>query len=352
MIALARPRAAGSIAEFGQRTTDLVVTATTAAAADVVVAIPVATFDGIVPMEIQFQAPSVSIEDGTGAILLRRDDTQAILSTIARIDGFTQPVGFPIRATTVITLPAGTYSVVVAAWMTAGTFTIYAGDGVGGNLSPAAAILRAMPEPSSGTTLSPYALIDLDTLKQALAIDPTNPSEDELLTYLINVATIQLEQDTFRLLHWRETTWVANGHGLPNLYVPAYPITRIDSLQLNGAEMVPWLVESTPTAPDGWSVLVYESTGNLRLPTGWPMGSANVRVGYAGGYGTYPAQPPIPFDLQEACVLLAADGYQTRKIGTWNAMNLSVAGQTVNLSPDLLWRRYRTLMQPYRNYAG
>src|SRR4030095_9176578 len=95
MIALVRPRATGSIAEFGPRTTDLLITATTAAAADEIVAIPVATFDGIVPMEIQFQAPSVSIEDGTGAIVLRRTDTQAILSTIARIDGFTQPVGFP-----------------------------------------------------------------------------------------------------------------------------------------------------------------------------------------------------------------------------------------------------------------
>jgi hypothetical protein len=348
---LVAPRVATSITEFATRTTPVVVTATTAAMADVVLTIPALPFDGVVPYELHFQVPSMSIEDGTGSVLIRRGDTQAILSTIAQVDGFTQPVGFPVRAMTVLTLPAGTYSVVVAAWKTAGTFTLVGGDGVGTNLAPMAGLLRSIPEPTAATALSPYALIELDTLKQALGIDPANTSEDPLLTYLINVATVQLEQDTMRLLHWRQTTWVGDGHGLANLYVPAYPITAVDSLQLDGVEQTVWLVEAQATAPAGWSVLVYQDRGQLRRPAGWPMGSANVRVQYAGGYGPYAGQPAIPADLQEGSVLLAADGYQTRKTGTWNAMNLSVAGQTVTLSPDLLWKRYRTLMQPYRNYA-
>jgi hypothetical protein len=122
------------------RMTDLIVTATTAATANAVLTLPSATFDGLTPIEVQFQAPAVSIAGGTVALILRRSDTQA---TFPMIEGFTQPVGFPLRATTLLILPAGTYSVVVGAWKTGGTVTLHGGDGLAGHLAPMVALMGA-----------------------------------------------------------------------------------------------------------------------------------------------------------------------------------------------------------------
>lgn len=195
--------------------------------------------------------------------------------------------------------------------------------------------------------LSAYALVDLATVKTALGIEPATTSEDELLTYLINVATDRLEQDTGRPLHWRTHAYVGDGTGWRDLQVVGYPITAVTLVRVNDSDVVHWLVTEDP-APVSWTVLIYPEIGRCRMPAGWPAGHANIRIEYDGGYGPT-GERPIPSDLQEAAVLLTADAYQTRKQGTWNQANVAIAGQSWTLSPDALWRRYRSCMNPYRN---
>jgi hypothetical protein len=209
--------------------------------------------------------------------------------------------------------------------------------------------------------LSPYALIGIETLKLALAIDVANTTEDDTLTYLVNMATMRVEQDAHRPLRWRDQ-YVEHfdGTGQPDLLLPLYPITAVSSITLNGGTpLTVWLVGVDDPAPDGWQVAIYARSGRANYSGssggwpagysgGWPVGVANIRAQWAGGYGA-PNGDAIPEDLQEATVLIAADGYQTRKAGAWNTMSLALQGQTLAFSPDLLWRRYRSCLNPYRD---
>jgi len=198
--------------------------------------------------------------------------------------------------------------------------------------------------------LSPYALIGIETLKLALGIDPSNTTEDADLEYLVNMATMRVEQDAHRPLRWRDA-YVRHfdGTGQPDLLLPLYPITAVTAIRISGGDPLGvFLVDVDIDPVDGWSVAVYARSGRAHYAAGWPQGVANIRAEWAGGYGQ-PQGDPIPEDLQEATVLQAADGYQTRKTGGWNTMALALQGQTLTFSPDLLWRRYRSCLNPYRD---
>jgi hypothetical protein len=131
------------------RETSVVVSASTEAAANLLIALPALTYTGAPEViAIRFYTPSYLIDStATARFLVRRADTQAVLGTLGRLKGFNPSTGSPVMVETALSLMAGTYGLEIAAWVTNGAFLVEAGvGGPGDTLGPAyATITRVTP---------------------------------------------------------------------------------------------------------------------------------------------------------------------------------------------------------------
>jgi len=139
-------RGASEELAYAQTTTSVVVSATAETSAQLVVAAPSITFDGVTPVVVEMYSPAVSLPAIAGAVLtflLYQDGV-----SIGRIAGTLNPAAttfvVPMLARRRFTPTAGAHGLVFAAIVSTGTGNVQAGAGGVGNYMPAyIRVLRA-----------------------------------------------------------------------------------------------------------------------------------------------------------------------------------------------------------------
>ncbi|MCR4331731.1 MAG: hypothetical protein NUV34_03355, partial [Sulfuricaulis sp.] len=121
---------AGAELAYGQITSNVPVTATTAAGADVVVSSGAVTYDGT-PVYVEFYAPIALA--GTNYITFVLYDGATLLGIVAQNRTLNISVNAPVK----ITPSAGSHTYQIKAYVDAGSGTVYAGAGTGGAAFPA-----------------------------------------------------------------------------------------------------------------------------------------------------------------------------------------------------------------------
>lgn len=135
--------------------------------------------------------------------------------------------------------------------------------------------------------LNANALTTLDDLKSYLNI--TTSDHDSLLEEIINAVSQFIEDYCHRYFISAEREEYYSGDDMKYLSLKAYPITNVDTLQINETT----ISERTSTSGSGYVIIA--DKGLIYYSGGFTEGIKNIYVKYTGGYTT------IPTDLELAC---------------------------------------------------
>lgn len=178
------------------------------------------------------------------------------------------------------------------------------------------------------TPAESLALVTLDQAKAALGLDPSDTSQDALLTQQISSVSLAIS-------NWCDRIFAVQGYqdqirnaygclGEP-LVTRQYPILADPDTGLPLVEIVEDGVIRDPTALEVYleTGSIYRLDGTALVPAAW--GSAQLIVDYTAGYD------PVPPDVQGACL-------------EWLTVRWSAVGQTPGLRsetiPDLITQVY------------
>jgi len=200
--------------------------------------------------------------------------------------------------------------------------------------------------------------MDLTTLanaKQWLGI--SSDTDDDLLTRLITAASFFIETYLSRRLGSQDYLEIRNGTGGQVMNFREYPVTAVAWVAVNGV--------SIPPAPDTVTP-GYRFTRTQIILQGhrFTLGYGNVTLNYTAGYAhslpvggwfedpwlTDPAPegtiPPLPFDLEQACIELISWRYNERQhIGV---SGKSLEGANVTYSVQDLPPDVKTVLDRHR----
>lgn len=150
-------------------------------------------------------------------------------------------------------------------------------------------------------TLSPYALIDLATVKDLVGVPAGITTFDTRLTMYINSATAIVEKYCDRIIAQRSgLTDIFDGRASNKLLLRQFPVVSVQSITFadDGNFTDPTnLIDPSAYGLEDDSVVFY--TGQIV-----PSGYRNVQVSYTAGYS------PIPDDLIQAAAWMVEWFYQ------------------------------------------
>lgn len=158
-----------------------------------------------------------------------------------------------------------------------------------------------------------YALVTLDNCKTFLGI--TNDSQNELLKFLINMATDYIESETG--IRFKSTAYANeeyDGTGTRELKLKHFPVTAFTKLEVNNAsdntdswETIDsknyWVDNDTGiiTRTSAFADFDDDDPKGLSDDTVFSTGKNKYRASYTAGYAT------VPYDIQMACLGMVAD---------------------------------------------
>ena len=141
-----------------------------------------------------------------------------------------------------------------------------------------------------------------------------------------------------------------DGTGLRFMYLPVYPIWRVDELRIDNDRL--FTDSSTLASTDGADLIIYGKEGKVAIDLSnsshgsFTRGRRNVRVKYYAGYGA--GSYPLPYDLKQVIIEMAV---QTHKEGM-TGLHAVVGPQETKimnyLSGNSMWRK---TLNSYKNYA-
>lgn len=165
-------------------------------------------------------------------------------------------------------------------------------------------------------TLLPYALTDVDMVKDHLGIPDGTTDYDERIKRHINAATDMIETLTDRTLKERTgLVDIQSGRRNDRILLPQWPVQAITELWIDSSSD---FTDSENIVDATKYRLELDSRGRgvgivLKKGCLFPNGTGNIKVVYDAGYQT------IPSDLQEACIFLTDFLYdlrQDRRVGS------------------------------------
>ena len=178
---------------------------------------------------------------------------------------------------------------------------------------------------------NPADLCTLADLKAWLNIGST--TDDVLLQRLLTAASVFMQSWMSATIPSASYTEVRDGTGSDTLVLGNTPVTAVTSVTVNG------LVQTL--SPDGIQPgYLFSDSAIFLVGTHFPIGRRNVTVAYTAGYN------PIPFDLAQECISLAAWKYREKsRIGqTGTGMGPEHISFSLKDMPDSTL----TLMQQYK----
>jgi hypothetical protein len=202
----------------------------------------------------------------------------------------------------------------------------------------------------------PNAIVSLEALQRALLIESADQAPQ--LQTCLNIATSRAESLTGRILkNQAYTAKRYDGNGATLLRDVEWPITAITTVTVDeGSALTVWK-PGDAGVPRDFEVLVHGAENRaLYRSAGWPWGVYNIALTYTAGYVAFDADstPPawaVPYELESAIVLLAADEYYRRFRAQWNTASLNLQGQAVQYDPPQLFGLAMFRLGAYRRWA-
>jgi len=168
-------------------------------------------------------------------------------------------------------------------------------------------------------------MANLVTVERVQAFRAVPEELSARLKEAIAAASGLFEAEVGRTLTEATYSWHLNGTGHPVLKTPAWPITAVTSLEVDGA---PWAVLASGGTDTGQPVLLPHDGQWLlaRPPRVWPRGVGNVKLSCAAGWS--PAV--VPDFVAEACAMLThlylnernVLGHGARSLGDMNVQQI------------------------------
>lgn len=175
------------------------------------------------------------------------------------------------------------------------------------------------------------ALTTLANVKSWGSIE--NPTDDALLTRLIEAASAYIATWCSREFGVADATEEHDGHGRSSITTFGYPILSVSSVQIDG-------VEVPASAGYGSIGYLFDEVSIMLRGRTYSRGQRNVRLAYRYGYQTVPA------DLEQACVEMVLSRYRERqRVGM---QSQAMHGETVSFDPARLSVWARTVLQQYK----
>lgn len=198
-------------------------------------------------------------------------------------------------------------------------------------------------------SLSTYALVTVDELKQVLSIDPVQVGQDSALELIIGRASEAIEKFLSRQVVTRGSRTEyhsVDSCGREALLLMEYPITTLTSVAEGAWVSGTWtaavtLVEGTDFVKDA------EGGRLIRLTGYWKVGREAIRVVYTAGHATTAA---VPGPIKDVCLSLAARKYsQIRRGGDFGAQTISDAlGSVTRFLPSELLAMEQAALAQWR----
>ena len=186
-----------------------------------------------------------------------------------------------------------------------------------------------MSAPTSYTTKE-TTLWSLEVVKEWLAIDPSQNSQDKTLKELADAVSEFIEAQTGRVFVTRSFTEVQNSKkGQDRIFLQNFPATAVTSVQVRWAP--------TDTSPETLSTDYYRVdltkgviwVHSYRLPEGFGC----VTVGYSAGYGAQDATT-LPRDVYAMGLELLKLIYTEKFTNRVGATSISLGGNNFIINPS------------------
>lgn len=165
--------------------------------------------------------------------------------------------------------------------------------------------------------LSESALTTVEYVREYLGFDDVDEAR---IAHLVNAASEMAERHIGRSLALREHDEICDGTGGKRLLLREFPVSLIQSVEIDPAGSFGAGTEVTDTRFDGRIGMLYREAG---FPAGW----RNVRVVYVAGYD------PVPEDLQ-AGVCEVVSWLHKRSVASQIGLK-SISGDGVNTEYEL-----------------
>jgi len=138
----------------------------------------------------------------------------------------------------------------------------------------------------------------LDNVKGWLGLDPSQTTDDALLTRLITAASGFIRTWCNRDFVSQSYIETRNGTGARMLALANTPITEVDSVSVDGA----------PIPAGGLQTPGFTFSATMLVLNGYRFtrGLANVQITYVAGYAT------VPDEIEQACIELVSFRYRER----------------------------------------
>jgi hypothetical protein len=175
--------------------------------------------------------------------------------------------------------------------------------------------------------LAANALTSLAAVKEYLQIDSTDTSQNSLLDFLINSASMAIESYCRRKI--KDVSYADeeyDGSGTRNLNLRQFPVSSITSIKIDDVAL------------DISEYKFKKSSGIVnRLKALWPKEFQNIKVSYTAGYSSVPA------DIELACKHLVKFYYKT------DVADFSTTfGEGVVMRPEAWPKQVKALLSSYR----
>ena len=172
-------------------------------------------------------------------------------------------------------------------------------------------------------SLSNYALISLEDIREALGLEASETDDDNLLTSLINRISTRIESYCGRKFVGRLYTEYQDGDGEAYVALDQYPIIMVSGLWDDTDRD---FEDEDEISSDDY--LIYEEEGYIKLyndESTFIDGSQNIKIIYSGGYN------PVPDDLKGACAEAVMQSYRRIKEKHFGYSSRSSQGGSLSL---------------------
>jgi uncharacterized phiE125 gp8 family phage protein len=195
------------------------------------------------------------------------------------------------------------------------------------------------------------ALVTLAQAKTWLKIASGTTSEDTLLETMINRAGALANRFTGRTLKSADYVEFYDGTGTSKLMLRRYPVTAVSSIYDDVTRA--WAAASLIDSDE----IIIDSAGVIQLDpaegTIFTRGRLNIKISYTAGYKDTDDANRVPYDLQEAALLILQHSYkrhyETQRIG----LNSETVGdKTMTYSDDAIPKKAKAILELYRYYPG
>lgn len=180
------------------------------------------------------------------------------------------------------------------------------------------------------------SLITLAALRAYLSIPPDQTEDDALLQTLITAASARIEAAIGRSILSAERTDVLDGNGKTRLMFPAWPVTAVAEVSVNG--------HSIPAAASfGAGGYRFDPTMLVACGHCFVRGHRNVRLTYTAGFASTPP------DIAQACMQMVGAAFAEKdRLGVGSK---SLAGETITYIDVAMSPGVQSMLNAYRRVS-